>query len=269
MKKLILFISIISFFSLQGQEINFKRVQNSMIIDLATGDTLQPTHASDAEALQHLFNEKAKGNKVKMLGAVYEVDIDIEAPAGGPPPPPPINPEPMAMWVIDTVQVLAHNYGNIRSPEGGVLNGHNKLYLFKKDSALTVPDYDFTATLERVKKWPEAETTYNLVETPFFFYRSDSTWQNTADPSKYHARTFANKQHCIKHFVNGQEIKGAAAYETISCNAGQSAFAGGAFRHTNTFYNLDRNIDNIIRLEAIDPDTGQPLGSREFVIKKL
>lgn len=258
MKKIILITAILLLhLNLFSQEVNIRRVQNSMIIDFNTGDTLS-AHSSDVEAMQQLLNYKKEGRVVKMIGSVYEVDVyEVTKP----------EPNWNEMIVIDTVEITGFNYGNIRSKNRAVINYGPNIMIASKDSSITVPKYVFTARLERSKHWPTATTSYILTDIPFQFYESDSIY-NGSSPTEMKSRTFGSAPHCIRHFINGIEQKGSAEFESVSCGPGPSTYAGGSFRHSNTFYNLDRSIDNLIRVEALNPEDGNIIGSREFIIPK-
>lgn len=258
MKKLILIILAISFypFRCEGQEYNIRRVQNSSIIE---ADTIVSNHSSDIEAIQQLINLEIQGRSVKMIGSIYEVDIE-EAPIE--------EPIWMEVQVYDTIQITAFRYGNTESPTRAVFNYYHDLMIIKKDSNQVIPKYVFTARLEQARYWPEAKTTYKLVDFPFFFHEADSVYQGI-DSTDIRIRTFANRTHCVNHYINGIKKEGSADHGTIACNPGSSEYAGGSFRHSNSFPNLDRSIDNVIRIEAIDPESGRVIGSQQKIISKM
>lgn len=256
MKKTILTITILLFsLTAFSQAVNFRRVQNAKVINISTGDTLS-SHSSDMEALQQLYNNQAQGINAKMLGSVYELDINNDEPTWN------------EIIVIDTVQITGFNYSSIRSPKRAVINYGSNIMVATKDTVLNMPYYTFTARLERSKHWPTATTSYKLVDFPFYFHKSDSIYPTT-EPTTMRARTFANATHCINHYINGVKVEGTAKFGTKSCGPGVSTYAGGSFRHSNTFFNLKRDIVNIIKVEAIDSVSGQVLGSQQFTIPKL
>lgn len=264
MNKSILILIFLISFSLQAQqEVNFRRVTNSTIIE---ADTILSNHSSDIEAIQQLLNYQSAGRSVRMIGSTYQVDIKNQA----------ITDTIYIgddwsgltnMKVIDSIEILAFNYGSIRSDSSAVLNNYGKIIQAKKDSLISVPFYSFTAKLERTKSWPDAGTSYKLVDIPFFFCKSDSIVADQGSIFKY--RTFANRSHCIRYELNGERLIGGDDHETRSCNPGNSEYAGGSFRHSNTITDLDRSKDNILKFEAIDQATGKILGTRTIIIPKI
>ena len=258
----IIVLLITSFFA-SAQEVNFRRVENSHIIDATTLDTIS-SHSSDTEAAQQLLNLQFANREVYMVGARYVVDVKnaqttqvtdtiyIGDDWSG----------LTNMKVVDTLDVLVRNYGGIRSRFKGVLTDCCNIYPVSKDSLLEVPYYTFTAKLERLKEWPTATTSYKLVETPFFFYKSDSVVSIDPQNNQFRYRTFANKKHCIKYIVNGVERP------NMSCEPGNSTYAGGSFRHTNTLNDIDMSIDNLIEYIAVDLDSTTVIGKRQYLLPK-
>lgn len=263
-RKGVLIVSFLltSFFA-SSQEVNFRRVENAHVIDAITKDTIS-SHSSDAEAKQELINWKFKSRSVSMIGAVYEVDIKNQITQ-------PdslldtvyINSSPTS-WsevkVVDTISKLFFKYGNVSGPTTNVLNQMGELYIIEKDSSMVIPKYVFQAKLERYREWPTAKTTYRLIETPFFFYESDSIMMQY--DSTFRFRTFANKEHCIRYQVND------SLHAIRSCEPGNSTYANGSFRHTNSIYGLDFSEEITLKVIACD-SLGNEIGSRQMIIPKI
>ena len=165
------------------------------------------------------------------------------------------------MQVIDTISGVFRNYSSIRSPKRAVLTDCCNVIVAEKDSSLTVPKYNFTAKLLRTKSWPKAETTYRLIENDFYFHESDSVALRDEENGIFRYRTFGNKKHCIKHIINGEDLG------IVACSPGNSEYAGGSYRHSNTMM-IDFSIENIVELVAYSLDSTRVMGSRQIVIPK-
>ena len=145
-------IFILSFGMAFSQD-DYRRTVNAKIIDVITGDTLS-SHSSDIEAVQQLRNLKSKGLEVKMLGAVYDVDISERK-------------------VIDTIEAIRVMQFNGWVDRAEISSLENTAYLpfyghgvidFKTD---TVYNWQIKYKFKRVKSF--GKVSYKNLGVPFQF----------------------------------------------------------------------------------------------------
>lgn len=161
----------------------------------------------------------------------------------------------------DTIKKLMFVYGNVVSPESIVLDNCTEKLIVKKPVDKIMPNHQFTVRLQRIKNFENAETTYNLIDTPFYFVRADSILEKTA--TTISIRTFASNTHCIFQYVNGVKINAAEF-----CTPGLAVLKGvNVFRHTHRNLPYDPTKVNLYKFEAIDEKTREVLGVVEISVE--
>ena len=90
----------------------------------------------------------------------------------------------------DTIKKLMFNYGNVKSPISAVLDNCTEKLIISKTETQVIPNHQFTVRLQRLRNFEKAETTYKLIDTPFYFVKGDSIVSKT--DSTITIRTFAN-----------------------------------------------------------------------------
>ncbi|GAF72119.1 unnamed protein product [marine sediment metagenome] len=251
-----LLIILISINTLSFSQINYKRIENAKIVFISTGDTLS-SHSSDIEAIQQLQNSKIAGLDVKMLGAVYELDIET----GGPPPPPP--PLPRIEIEVDTFTTIADyillDYTNslmnptIEAKKYALITNIGLAEI----EADTIYRFQSIFHLERTRNFKEAKTTYKSYGLPFQF--RDSLMLEPRSTS-YRLQTFATKLHCVSYYLDNQEY-----HLNRSCNPGK--LSDIEYRHTMLYENLDPDTEYLVRIEGTS-EVGE-FDFVEFKIKTL
>lgn len=161
----------------------------------------------------------------------------------------------------DTIKDLMFAYGNVKSPKFVVLYNCTEKLIASKEIDQNIPNHQFTVRLQRLRNFEAAETTYKLIDTPFYFIKGDSIVSKT--DSTITLRTFASNTHCIFQYVNGIKINTAEF-----CTPGLANLNGvNVFRHTHRNLPYDPTKPMLYKFEAIDEKTREVLGVIEYAIE--
>lgn len=242
---LLIFISINNM--VFSQTVDYRRVENSHVINTITGDTLS-SHTSDIEAVQQLQNYKVKGLHVKMIGAVYDIDILNS------------NNEIVKDTFTTIADYILLDYTNsLIEPTDKA-----KKYALVANIGLVEIESDTIYRFQKYFKLARERgfgyAKYKSIGLPFQFRDSVNYRPGRLE---YRIQTFATKIHGVKYYVDN--ILEFDFSDLSIANPGQ--ISSIEWRHTHIIKNLQPGTKYLIRVEGNSEFS--EIDFKEFYIKTL